>query len=137
MQWAAQFAVAAELTRRGYSVAFFLGNEPTHDALVHGSSSGSEFAVQVKGFQNRPRKAEAAGTAIPLGKLDRGDSSDIFTLVYVPQSPEAFEFFVATRHELQGVRNSGGPPTGGFTAHYVYYRDIVSFRNSWDKLPLT
>jgi hypothetical protein len=27
-QWAAQFAVAAELVRRGYSIAFYLGNEP-------------------------------------------------------------------------------------------------------------
>jgi hypothetical protein len=37
-QWAAQFAVAAELVRRRYSVAFYLGNQPLYDALVRGST---------------------------------------------------------------------------------------------------
>ena len=34
VQWAAQFFVAAELTRRGYIVSFTLGNAPETDLHV-------------------------------------------------------------------------------------------------------
>ncbi|MHA1911947.1 MAG: hypothetical protein ACTSYA_09650 [Candidatus Kariarchaeaceae archaeon] len=33
-QWAGQYYVAAELTRRGYNIAFTLGNTPLTDLLV-------------------------------------------------------------------------------------------------------
>jgi len=37
VQWAAQFVVGAELIRRGYSAAFFLGNQPVHDLICAGA----------------------------------------------------------------------------------------------------
>jgi hypothetical protein len=47
-QWAAQFAVASELCKRGYQVALTLGNHPTIDLMVV-SPNGKPFLVDVKG----------------------------------------------------------------------------------------
>ena len=49
-QWAGQFFVATELTRRGYYVAFPLGNAPRKDVFVV-SPTGQEFKVEVKTLQ--------------------------------------------------------------------------------------
>jgi hypothetical protein len=57
VQWAAQFAVGAELARRGYSVAFFLGNEPGHDLLC---AAQQDFRIQVKGFSWKKPKSDTA-----------------------------------------------------------------------------
>ena len=48
-QWAAQFAVASELCRRGYEVAFTTGNHPCVDLMVY-SPNRVPFAVDVKGL---------------------------------------------------------------------------------------
>jgi hypothetical protein len=48
-QWAAQFAVASELCRRGYRVALTLGNHPSVDLMVQ-SSTGAQFSIDVKGL---------------------------------------------------------------------------------------
>jgi hypothetical protein len=47
-QWAAQFAVASELCKRGYQVALTLGNHPSIDLMVV-SPEGAHFLVDVKG----------------------------------------------------------------------------------------
>lgn len=47
-QWAAQFAVASELCRRGYQVALTSGNHPMID-LMAVSPSNIQFLVDVKG----------------------------------------------------------------------------------------
>lgn len=46
-QWAGQFYVAAELTRRGYIVSFTLGNAPTTDLLAR-VPEGEAFSVEVQ-----------------------------------------------------------------------------------------
>ena len=51
-QWAGQFYVAAELTRRGYLVSLTLGNAPVVDLLVV-SPDGEHFGVDVKGQSTR------------------------------------------------------------------------------------
>ena len=51
-QWAAQFYVAAELTRRGYLVSLTLGNAPVVDLLVL-SPAGEHFQVDVKGLASK------------------------------------------------------------------------------------
>lgn len=48
-QWAAQFAVASELCKRGYQVALTLGNHPAVDLMVQ-SPKGAQFIVDVKGL---------------------------------------------------------------------------------------
>src|ERR1700676_4333666 len=53
-QWAAQFAVASELCKRGYEVAFTMGNAtPLADLIVAGPMS-KNFLVDVKG-QSTPQ----------------------------------------------------------------------------------
>ena len=51
-QWAAQFFVGAELTRRRYVASFTLGNAPRTDLLVT-SRKGVGFRVEVKGLKSR------------------------------------------------------------------------------------
>ncbi len=51
-QWAAQFFVSAELTRRGYMVALTLGNMPSVDLNVV-SPGGKQFMVDVKGQRTK------------------------------------------------------------------------------------
>lgn len=52
-QWAAQFYVAAELTRRGYQVAFTLGNAPKTDLMVSTPDDSVQFKIDVKGQSTR------------------------------------------------------------------------------------
>lgn len=51
-QWAAQFAVASELCKRGYEVAFTMGNHPSVDIMVV-SPKGVAFGIDVKGLYKR------------------------------------------------------------------------------------
>ena len=125
-QWSAQFAIAAELVRRGYSVAFYLGNQRTHDALVRGTSSGNQFPIQVKGFKSR-------GDVL-TGKLDPGNCDELFCIVHVSKAPSPLEFFIATRGELNRIKNPGKPQPK-FRSDWVRYRDLLGFRDAWHKLP--
>jgi hypothetical protein len=51
-QWAGQFGVAHELTRRGYLVTFTTGNAPGDDLLCQ-SPSGVAFSIQVKSLSSK------------------------------------------------------------------------------------
>ena len=63
-QWAAQFAVASELCKRGYQVAFTMGNHPSVDLMVI-SPTDKRFSIDVKGLYKRnfwvvsPKKQQA------------------------------------------------------------------------------
>jgi hypothetical protein len=60
-QWAAQFAVASELCKRGYEVAFTMGNHPMKDLMVI-SPTNVSFVVDVKGLYKRNVLAGARAT---------------------------------------------------------------------------
>ena len=51
-QWAGQYGVAHELTRRGYLVSFTIGNAPKTD-LICTSPKGKDFSVQVKSLKSK------------------------------------------------------------------------------------
>ncbi len=92
-QWAAQFFVAAELTRRRYMVAFTLGNARGTDLFVK-SPAGVSFTVECKGQSTRN-----------FWRLQRHepDENRYYTLVCVP--PElAPQFFVLTNNKCQELR---------------------------------
>jgi hypothetical protein len=57
-QWASQFAVASELCKRGYEVAFTMGNHPSVDLLVN-SPNQVAFSVDVKGLYKKNFWAES------------------------------------------------------------------------------
>jgi hypothetical protein len=53
-QWAAQFAVASELCKRGYEVSFTTGNAtPLADLTVVSPTSKKSFLIDVKGLYSR------------------------------------------------------------------------------------
>ena len=84
-QWAAQFAVAAELVRRRYSVAFYLGNQPLDDALMRGSNPVTSSRYRSRAVKTlRPKNQGANGPAILVGKLHAGNPEDLFVIVQTP-----------------------------------------------------
>ena len=53
-QWAAQFAVASELCKRGYEVSFTMGNTtPIADLMVVSPIGREMFLIDVKGLYRR------------------------------------------------------------------------------------
>ncbi len=93
-QWASQFYVAAELTRKGYLVAFTLGNAPKID-LMACSPKGADFLIQVKG--------QATKNFWLFGHVpQRGDLFYVF--VYVPSKGGPPQFFVLTAKEAEDER---------------------------------
>ena len=94
-QWAAQFYVAAELTRRCYTVSLTLGNAKGTDLLVE-SPTGECFSVQVKGAKTK------SGWYV---KESQSPGALFFILVYVPVGDENSppQFFVLRKDETEGL----------------------------------
>ena len=90
-QWAAQFAVASELCKRGYQVALTLGNHPQIDLMVR-SPNGASFDVDVKGLYKR-------NFFLVSEKIARKNL--YYILAYVPEN-DANQFFVLTQAEANG-----------------------------------
>ena len=129
-QWAAQFYVAAELTRRGYLVALTLGNAPKTDLMVE-SPGGSRFAVDVKGLRERN------------WWIVRHPREDVFyVFVHVPENPEEPpRFCVMTGSEvreeveryLEEARSRGKVIKE--TDYGLTWKTPFKHENRWDKLP--
>ena len=129
-QWAAQFYVAAELTRRGYLVSLTLGNAPVADLLVV-SPNGEHFMVDVKG---QARK----NFWLIKRRTPRDDL--FYILVYLPKD-EHPKFFILSSHELmrereeyrKRIESKGGKyrdELGG-----INWSTALKYENRWDKLP--
>lgn len=88
-QWAAQFAVASELCKRGYEVAFTMGNHPSIDIMVT-SPRGCPFGVDVKGLYKKNFWAVRA-------KAIRTDL--FYVLAFVPDD-SSNRFFVLTQSQV-------------------------------------
>jgi len=129
-QWASQFYVAAELTRRGYLVSLTLGNAPSVDLLVV-SPSGKQFMVDVKGLRRRN------------WWITGRPKEDIFyILVYVPEDVEKSpRFFIMTSSEvksevekhIENLKLKGRRVTEleyGFS-----WKTAFKYENQWGKLP--
>lgn len=128
-QWASQFYVAAELTRRGYLVAFTLGNAPRTDLLAT-SPSGHCFRVEVKG--------QATGNFWLIRRHDP-DPDHYYVLTYLPKEGSP-DFFILTSGEVQQLRQEYADRM----AQTGRYRDDLGgfnwttphpHKNRWDKLP--
>ena len=93
-QWASQFYVAAELSRRGYLVSLTLGNAPVADLLVVSPKQHS-FMVDVKGQSTRN-----------FWLIQRREPNEdlYFVLVYLPKDNEPPRFFVLSSTELMKRR---------------------------------
>jgi hypothetical protein len=146
-EWSAVFAACAELRRRGYQVAVFLGNAPKYDALCIGENSRVEFPVQIKGFGWLPPQGDkVAGGWIPIHDLRTASADDVIIIVHVPVAQSnsrclpPFRFFIARRGDLakSQPKVTVNPKTGKPYAPFpdgVSYRAFKCFENRWDLLP--
>jgi len=128
-QWAAQFFVAGELSRRGCMVALTLGNAPRTD-LMATSPSGKSFRVEVKG---------QATKNFWIIRRHPVDQDHFYVLVFVPKGGPP-DFFVMTCEEVQKLREE----YAARIAAKGRYRDDLGglnwttphvHRDRWDKLP--
>ena len=134
-QWAAQFAVASELCRRGYGVAFTTGNHPCVDLMVY-SPNQVPFAVDVKGLYKK--------NFWPVRKQEpRRDLYYVFA--FVPSGPPS-RFFVLTQEQVnQGIEEdfehyrSIGKKKGQERDRNLFPGVLWSyaerFESAWDSLP--
>ena len=134
--WAAAFAVAAELSRRCYDVAFTVGNTPRYDLFCTGPGN-TAFKVQVKGISN------AAAFWVQSHFFSTQTEEDLFLIaVLVPRSSEdsPFRFFILSHanakaefakmptHTKTGKKYD--PDSTGLN-----WGSITPYENAWHKLP--
>lgn len=128
-QWAAQFAVASELCKRGYEVGFTSGNcTPIADLMVFSPKFQKSFLVDVKGL-SRPnawilsRKPKTTGLFYVLA-LVPADAENRFFII-----PQATANQIAAR-ELKRLGRSDKYPFMGFN-----WRAAIRYEEKWDCLP--
>ncbi len=137
-QWAAQFAVASELCKRGYQVSLTLGNQPGSDLMVV-SPKGVQFQVDEKGLhrENFWQVREKTKT--------RDNLFYVFALV-PSNTKELNRFFILTHGQVNnGIRNDdaharatrkrkglSGEPAGRTG---VLWRFAETYEDTWDSLP--
>jgi len=139
-QWSGQFGVAHEMTRRGYLVAFTMGNAPTVDLLCK-SPNEQDFSVQVKSLRSKTYFIYQESLLAPNPNL-------YIVFVLVPEAPlEPAEYFVLNNAQflsidkeekarLKEAEKVRGKPYAAFSPGINYTtlnRD--EFRNAWHNLP--
>jgi hypothetical protein len=127
-QWAAQFAVASELCKRGYEVSLTMGNTTPIADLMVVSPKGEMFLIDVKGLYRRNPW---------LVKRKRVQANLFYVLAFVPKG-EPNQFFILRQNEANLLINSelkrlkrpdDYPVTGFLWTH------VSKHENKWDKLP--
>lgn len=107
-QWAAQFAVASELCKRGYEVSFTLGNNtPVADLMVISPGKKKEqFLIDVKGlaamnYWQISRKPPRDNLFYVLAFVPKGEPNQFFILTQQQVGTYISEEFARTNPELQ------------------------------------
>lgn len=131
-KWTAEFLVAAELSRRGYTVAFTQGSYTPGYDLVVVAPTGEAFTIDVKGMAAR-------GAWLLKDKAPR--TGLFYVLALVPpggigRKPD--QFFILTQEEARACNkryreehpNQKDHGISGFN-----WRDAVPHENAWHKLP--
>ena len=135
-QWAAQFAVASELCKRGYEVAFTMGNHPLKDLMVI-SPNGIPFAIDEKGLYKK--------NTWPVGK--RPPNANLFYVFALVPENAPNKFFILTQDETNTGIDTEVSHTRGRTeargellseAGYFYgieWNFVLPYENAWATLP--
>jgi len=128
-QWAAQFAVASELCKRGYEVAFTMGNAtPLADLMVVSPTSKKNFLIDVKGlYKPNPWVIKTKAT--------RG--SLYYVLAFVPNDTSN-RFFVLSQTQVNTyirteLARLGRPDNYPMTG--ILWRQAEAHENRWNVLP--
>jgi hypothetical protein len=128
-QWAAQFAVASELCKRGYEVAFTMGNcTPVADLMVISPINRTPFLVDVKGLY--------AKNPWVISRKPKRDQL-FYILSFVPDDAPN-EFFILTQEEVLSYVGAelvrlGRPPDYRMTG--ILWKQALAHRGRWDVLP--
>ena len=139
-QWAGQFGVAHELTRRGYLVTFTTGNAAAADLLCE-SPGAIAFSVQVKSLSSKTYFLYQAA-------FRKRNQSRFFVFVLLPMSPrQRPEYFVLNNEQFLSVvqeqerisrewEKKRGKPYAKF-APGINYRTLAhhEFLDAWGSLP--
>lgn len=135
-QWAAQFAVASELCKRNYAVAFTMGNHPSVDLMVY-SPEGVAFTVDVKGLYKKNFWAVKA----------KESKADLFYILAFVPDKNSNEYFILTQQQVNAeisadlaaaranaLKKGKLPETVGDFPGITWIR-AENFRDKWDILP--
>jgi hypothetical protein len=128
-QWAAQFAVASELCKRGYEVAFTSGHTtPIADLMVVSPTTKQMFLVDVKGlYRKNPwlikRKPTRTGLFYILAFVPTGEPNQFFVL---PQE----SVLDSIKNELARLKRSESYPVTGFV-----WKTALPYQDAWHLLP--
>lgn len=131
-KWTAEFAVAAELSRRGYTVAFTQGSHTPGYDLIAAAPNGEAFAVDVKGMASR-------GTWLVKNK--ESQATLFYVLALVPPAKvggKPDQFFILTQEEVRACiwaycdRHPHQKDHGMSGFDWI---DAVPHENAWGKLP--
>ena len=135
-QWAAQFAVASELCKRGYEVALTMGNHPTKDLMVV-SPNGVAFFIDVKGLYKRNFWAVRQ-------KKETDDAFYVFAFVL---TGEKNRYFILSQRDVNaGIQHEHSQAEGRALAKGrdknwvdrfpgITWAYASTFEDRWDNLP--
>ena len=135
-QWAAQFAVASELCKKGYEVAFTMGNHPSVDLLAI-SPGGTAFTVDVKGLYKKNWWAVKS----------KPDKVDLFYIFAFVPDYESNRFFILDQTQVNSeieaeferarlrarAKGRGEEKVEAFPG--VGWKFAEQFENAWGRLP--
>ena len=133
-QWAAQFAVASELCKRGYEASFTLGhNTPLADLMVISPQSHKMFLIDVKGL--------VAENYWQISLKEKRD--DLFYVLTLVPEGAPNEFFIMTQDAVNAgisaefARLKPEKQALGMKANRIGLRwgDTISHRDQWGVLP--
>ncbi len=126
-QWAAQFAVAGELCKQGYEVAFTMGNTTPEADLVVVSPLRKMFSIDVKGqctknFWRIKQKIKRRNLFYVLAYVPNGSPNQMFIL------PQRVLSKLMNEYEHSGVK---------FDARFsgVNWTAPFPFKDKWELLP--
>jgi hypothetical protein len=126
-------ATGAELSRRGYDVAFTLGNTPRLDLLCS-APNGVAFKVQVKGISH-----PSGFYMQPPFLTSRADNELFLVVVFVPLNEKAFRFFILSHKEaiaesrkMPKKRQDGRPYTKGSGLNFG---SVTPYESAWETFP--
>jgi hypothetical protein len=133
---AATFAVASELSRRGYNVGLTVGNTPKVD-LICSVPEGKAFKVQVKGLSGK------TSVWIQRRFLTAPKQKNLFLIVVlVPPPPEPYvgpRFFILTHAQAiqrwSAYTKKDGTPYSSTSGDGLYWKDIEPYEGKWEVLP--
>jgi hypothetical protein len=122
-EWTALFLVAAELTRRGYTVSFTMGNRtPVADLMAGSPKTGKQFWIDVKG--------RAEKTAWFVSEKEKRENL-FYAFVSVGADEAKDRFFIVSQeqtNQLLRERREAHPKSFGLKLSVLH-------ENRWDILP--